>query len=248
MTSRSPSSSLGTALVALSSCLAAACGSTAPNRSSSDPAMLESKIQALLAESDAIPAERRDALDEAAADLAARLAAGEDLRLVFICTHNSRRSHLSQVWAQTGADWFGLERVSTFSGGTEATAFNPRAVAALRRAGFAVAEPTGDAINPVYQVERLGDRPALACWSKVFTEEPNPQSGHVAVMTCSSADQACPYVPGAVARYAIAYDDPKASDGTAEEAATYDARCAEIGREMLFWMRRVSERLAAVSR
>ena len=35
----------------------------------------------------------------------------EDIRLNFICTHNSRRSHLAQVWAQTMAEYFNYKNV-----------------------------------------------------------------------------------------------------------------------------------------
>ncbi|MCK4776283.1 MAG: protein-tyrosine-phosphatase, partial [Candidatus Krumholzibacteria bacterium] len=55
-----------------------------------------------------------------------------------------------------------------------------------------------------------------------------------AVMTCSQADKNCPVVVGASMRVAIPYDDPKAFDGTDQEAANYDERCRQISREMLY--------------
>ena len=61
---------------------------------------------------------------------------GKTPQAIVICTHNSRRSHLGQLWLAIGADFFELPQLETFSGGTEATAFNPRAVAALHRVGF----------------------------------------------------------------------------------------------------------------
>jgi arsenate reductase len=51
----------------------------------------------------------------------------EEIRLNFICTHNSRRSHLSQVWAQTASSYFNISNVFCYSGGTEATALFPMA-------------------------------------------------------------------------------------------------------------------------
>ena len=179
-------------------------------------------------------------------ELAAHVAGAEPPRLVFLCTHNSRRSHLAQVWAGTGAARFGLDDVETFSGGTEATAFDPRAVAALGRAGFDVerGEPVGFAVgtpNPRYTL-RAGDGPVFECFSKVHDDPANPARGFAAVLVCSDADRACPDVPGADARIALPYVDPKVSDGTPEEAATYDERCAEIAREMLWVMRRAAER------
>jgi arsenate reductase len=192
---------------------------------------LRSTIDACLAQDP--PRERIRLLEP----LAATIAGADAVDLVFICTHNSRRSHMAQVWAQAAARHFGLEGVRTYSGGTEATAFNPAAVAALERAGFGIERRgEGDGDNPVYVVRGEGDL-VMECFSKTFTDAPNPQQGFTAVMTCSDADQACPIVPGAAHRFAIPYVDPKVADGTPAEAATYDARCAQIACEMLWVMR-----------
>ena len=176
---------------------------------------------------------------ESLTSLAEAIAATENPQVTFICTHNSRRSHMAQIWAQVGAEHFGLKNVETFSGGTEATAFNPRAVAALQRAGLKITK-TGDDNNPQYKVDSGSGEP-MDCFSKRFGDFPNPQSDFIAVMTCSSADEACPIVPGAAARVSVPYIDPKLSDGTDSEAATYDERCADIAREMLWVMKRVAE-------
>ncbi len=69
-------------------------------------------------------------------------------QLIFICTHNSRRSHFCQIWSVVLAHYLKISNVRSFSGGTEATAFNPRAVAAMERAGFKI-EKTEDK-NPKY--------------------------------------------------------------------------------------------------
>ena len=178
--------------------------------------------------------ERRALLESFAQHITERHDGERPVRLVFVCTHNSRRSHMAQLWAAAGAAANGLN-VATYSGGTESTAFNPRAVAALQRAGFTI-ERTTDDENPVYHV-RMGDtlRP-LTCFSKAYMHAPNPQSDFTAIMVCDDADARCPAVPGAAGRFAIQYVDPKVADGTPEEAATYDERCAQIAREMLYAM------------
>lgn len=153
--------------------------------------------------------------------------------MTFICTHNSRRSHLAQVWAATAAARYGFSQVYTYSGGTEATAFNSRAVAALERAGFDVLK-TSDDRNPVYHVRYAADAAPLTCFSKVYDQAPNPGDGFCAVMTCGDANERCPVVHGAAQRIAITYEDPKSADGTPAEAARYDERCAQIAREMLY--------------
>ena len=184
-------------------------------------------------EMDQIPEPRKQLLGDLARFVSQRNAAQKPIKLTFICTHNSRRSHLAQIWAAAAAARFDLSSVESFSGGTEDTAFNPRAVAALRRAGLKIAsDDRGE--NPRYAVTFAENREPLVCYSKVFSSPPNPQSDFCAIMTCSSADRSCPNVHGAAARIAIPYEDPKVADGTAGEAAKYDERCAQICREMLF--------------
>ncbi|WP_420316910.1 low molecular weight phosphatase family protein [Ekhidna sp.] len=154
-----------------------------------------------------------------------------DPKLNFICTHNSRRSHLSQIWAQTMAHHFGIN-ISTFSGGTEATAFHPNAVAAIESAGFHVTKEEGD--NPKYKVHFSDDVAPIICFSKTFDDPYNPSTGFAAIMTCSEADAECPIVHGANARIKLFYEDPKVSDGTGEEAQVYGERSSQIAKEMVY--------------
>ena len=163
----------------------------------------------------------------------------DPIELVFICTHNSRRSHLSQIWAQVAAAYYTIEGISTFSGGTEATAFNPRAVAAMQRAGFEILNPGGE--NPKYEVTFSKDQAPLISYSKTYDDEANPSSKFAAVMTCSEADEACPMVLGMDKRIALHYEDPKEADDTDQESQRYDERCLQIASELFFVMKKVSE-------
>lgn len=213
--------------------------SSHPTRSGRVLPEIERYLEARSAEAEQIPSERRVILDEMAGEIVAQLRGGGGVSLVFVCTHNSRRSHMSQVWASASAARLGVGQVRTYSGGTEATAFNARAVAALQRAGVRI-EKTTDDQNPVYHVRYTEQAPPLTCFSKEFAAAPNPRSGHVAVMVCSDADEACPVVPGAAARFALPYTDPKRSDGTPQETADYDDRCAQIAREQAYLWARVA--------
>jgi len=175
--------------------------------------------------------------------IAAQHAKGKPAPLVFVCTHNSRRSQMGQAWARAAALELGLEQVTTWSGGTEATAFNPRAVTALRSHGFAI-EETGEQKGASNVVYTLGYGPGIqdTAFSKIYSHDFNPKSGFAAVMVCSSADASCPFVEGAEVRVSLPYLDPKVSDGTPEEAATYRAKSEEIGRELVWLMQSVAER------
>jgi len=179
----------------------------------------------------AIGSARRVLLDELASFVRARLDADAPVRLVFICTHNSRRSHMAAIWARAAAYRAGFPGVATFSGGTEVTAFQPRAIEALKRAGFGI-EGDDRSTNPVMRVRYSKNAGDIDCFSKRFDHPVNPTADFCAVMTCTSADEACPLVPGAAKRIALPYSDPGDADGTPEEARSYDACCRIIGGEM----------------
>lgn len=183
--------------------------------------------------------ERKAVLSEIA-KYVANCAEGENVaKLTFICTHNSRRSHLAQIWAQTAAVYYGIESVITYSGGTEATAFYPSGIRALEEDGFLITSEGTD--NPIYSVRFSEEHEPMRCSSKKFTDEVNPQNDFCAVMTCTDADEACPFVPGASKRVSTPYVDPKSSDGTPEEASTYLERSRLIGTEMLWVMKMARE-------
>lgn len=193
---------------------------------------LKTYIEAFLPETESVPKTRKRSLDAIAEYILRKTSSGREVRLNFICTHNSRRSHFGQIWASVAAAFYGIDNVQTYSGGTESTAFNPRAVAALARAGFEVENPGGE--NPRYRVRFAPEGPVLACFSKTYDDPVNPQRDFAAVMTCSEADENCPFIPGAELRVPITYEDPKAADGTPAETASYDERCRQIAVEMFY--------------
>ena len=198
---------------------------------------LEDYIAELESQFDSISEERKKQLLKLSGYIRKKNEKEEIPKLNFICTHNSRRSHLAQIWTAVAAHYYGIRGVETYSGGTEATAFNPRAVAAIERAGFEVKNPGGE--NPRYEVKFSKGAEPLICFSKTFDDAFNPKESFAAVMTCSDADENCPVVPGAEFRIPITYRDPKESDGTDREAETYDRRCFQIGTEMFYMISKV---------
>ncbi|MFN8348604.1 MAG: protein-tyrosine-phosphatase [Spirosomataceae bacterium] len=180
---------------------------------------------------ESVSVERQAVLQPLAEYIKSKTAAQQPVNLTFICTHNSRRSHLGQVWAQVAAAYFNVSRVHCFSGGTEATACNPRTVATFRRAGLEVTK-TADSENPVYEIRFDESSQPIMAFSKIYDQAPNPDRGFAAIMTCDHAEANCPFIPGAEKRLPIMYVDPKAADDTREESAVYDARCRQIATEM----------------
>nr|WKN34572.1 protein-tyrosine-phosphatase [Tunicatimonas sp. TK19036] len=190
-------------------------------------------IQEATQQFDQIPDERKESLRELAQFIQTKVSAGQEAQLIFICIHNSRRSHMSQLWASVAAHHYQIPRVQTYSGGTEATAFNPRAVAAMERAGLAI-EKVSEGENPRYRVKYAEGAPELEVFSKKYDDPANPQRDFAAIMTCSQADEACPFVPGAAFRLALPYEDPKEADDTPEETSRYDERSQQIATEIFY--------------
>ncbi len=203
---------------------------------------LQNYCKTLSDEFDRIDPERKAALEEIGAYIAEKLQAGEPVKINVICTHNSRRSHMGQLWLEAAAAWYGVENVQGFSGGTEATAFNPRAVAAMKRAGFSIAK-TYDNANPRYQAKLSRALEPIIMFSKRYDDAFNPNKNFAAVMVCSEADASCPIVPGAEERFAIPYEDPKHFDNTPSETTKYDERCRQIAREFFYMMANAKQKL-----
>lgn len=154
------------------------------------------------------------------------------VNLVYVCTHNSRRSHFGQVWAAVAASYYNIPDVTTFSGGTEATAFNPNAINALISSGF---EVTPETVGPnAHFTVRFGNNKTTTCFSKVYDDEVNPKANFAAIMTCSDAEENCPFIPGVELRIGTTYDDPKAFDGTPQQEEKYLERSNQIALECLY--------------
>lgn len=199
---------------------------------------LNQTLEAVAQREALIPLERKALLEKIAGSIQTSLAAGGPVNLNFICTENSRRSHLSHFMAAAAAHHFGVP-VQTFSGGTKVSACNPRTIAALQRAGFHVTAADGN--NPRYGVQWSAGVAPLLAFSKLYDAPENPQDGFIAIMVCSHADENCPFIPTAKQRFAVTFNDPKVADGTPEEAATYDARLLEIGSQFYYLFKTITQ-------
>lgn len=182
---------------------------------------------------DSITEERKTVLQPLIDHLQNKAEANQTIRLNFICTHNSRRSHLSQIWAQTMAFHFGIKSVYCYSGGTEATAMFPKVAETLENQGFQI-QMLSENENPVYAVKYAENEAPIICFSKEYSNDFNPKKEFGAIMTCNNADEGCPLVIGAEARFPIKYNDPKSSDNTPEQTQIYAERSLQIATEMFY--------------
>ncbi|GAB5404173.1 MAG: protein-tyrosine-phosphatase [Aureliella sp.] len=204
---------------------------------------LKGRIDRYKVAAEELSSARVELLSGAANEIAKAVKEVGNVGLNFICTHNSRRSHLSQLWAAVACRAYGIGTINSISGGTEATACNERIVRSLRRAGLSIvaADPTNS--NPRYFAQFEESTPPLELFSKRFDDADNPSDNFFAMMCCSDADDKCPVITGAIQRVALHYQDPKSADGTPAEAATYDTRRDQIAGEMFFLIRQVSRAL-----
>jgi len=177
--------------------------------------------------------ERKEALLPLIDYIKTKVAKNKEVQLNFICTHNSRRSHLAQVWAQTMANYFNIKNVFCYSAGTEATALFPIVVKTLENAGFEVSKLSAEN-NPVYSIKYTDNEHPVIGFSKKLDNEFNPKSEFAAIMTCDSANEACPFVSGAEKRIPITFEDPKAFDNTPQQAEKYLESSLQIATELFY--------------
>lgn len=194
---------------------------------------IEQYISEAIKSFDTISEERKNVLKKISAYVQQKVNEKQTAELIYICTHNSRRSHFGQIWAKVAATYYGFENVETYSGGTEATAFNPNAIKAIETIGFDVKNEDGKP-NAVYSVQFGDSKTVIKCFSKKYDDKANPKQGFCAVMTCTEADGACPYIEGAAVRISTPYNDPKAFDGMPQQDAMYLERSKQIATECLY--------------
>lgn len=109
----------------------------------------------------------------------------------------------------------------------------PKVAETLTKQGFEI-QKLSETENPVYAVKFSENGHPLICFSKKYDDDFNPVSDFASIMTCSNADQGCPFIPGAEKRIAVKFEDPKISDGTPGMDETYFNRSFEIASEMYF--------------
>lgn len=180
-----------------------------------------------------ISSERRKVLQPLTDFIQSKVSENREIRINFICTHNSRRSHLSQVWAQTMANYFNIKNVFCYSGGTESTALFPMVAETLQNSGFQIKTISKNK-NPIYSIKYADNEHPIIGFSKKLDDDFNPKSEFAAIMTCDSANEACPFVLGTEKRIPITFEDPKAFDNTPQQAEKYNERSLQIATELFY--------------
>ncbi len=190
-----------------------------------------------------IATERKVLLEAIATKLGKLIQEQQHTALNFICTHNSRRSQLAQVWAYYAADYFNIP-VEAYSGGTEVTAFHRNTVQALQASGFKFSLSNFSHSNPLYSISYNKARQPLKGFSKLYDDSTNT-TPFIAVTTCNHADENCPFIPEALARFHLPYTDPKYADGTPEQAEAYIHTNTVIAAEIAYLFKTLQNHLSS---
>ena len=135
----------------------------------------------------------------------------ERQRVLFVCTHNSARSHMAEAMLNR----WGGDRYQAFSAGTEATGIKPETYRVMDEIG----------------IDLAGHR------SKTI-DEFRGQPFEWFITVCDEAQQNCPVLPGVghVAHWSI--EDPSTATGTPEERLeVFRAARDQIGDRMRGFIR-----------
>ena len=161
------------------------------------------------------------------------------VKITFICTHNSRRSQFSQVWAYISSLYFKLDFIKPFSGGTEIDTVNLNVINSLISSGLKI-EKTHKG-KAIYLLKSFKKDKGINLYSKVYNSKLNPSKHFIAIMTCSDADQMCPVIKGADKKIFLPYSDPIVSDNKGLEKEVYNQTCSIIAKEMFYLMKQVKK-------
>lgn len=183
---------------------------------------------------------RENILQDIASSIAQYLKEEKRVNLNFICTHNSRRSQLAQVWASFASNYFNLTSIESFSGGTAITAFYRNTIKTLQEAGFTFQLLEFSHQNPEYLITYEGCKNPIVGYSKLFDDHYNKKP-FIAITTCAAADANCPYISDALQKFHLPYNDPKNFDNTLYQSEKYLEINRHIAGEIYYIFNNISK-------
>lgn len=200
-----------------------------------------SKINKLEDQTYLISALRKEELDNLAELIVSEYDDYGEVDVIVICTENSLRSQLGQLWIQSIAQNYNLDFLSVYSGGTEVTSFNANMVKALSKYGFTI-DKLNDIENPGYLISQSeDDKSTDVMFSKLYDDELNPEYDFIALIICEQADKNCPVIEESSHRLFMPYENVKVFDNTDQQLVKYNEKIEEIGREMIYMIKKVVE-------
>lgn len=157
----------------------------------------------------------------------------KEAKVVFVCTHNSRRSQAAELLLHLISEHF-KRPIITESAGTESTAFHGNMVKAFN--SFGVNFLKYDLGNPLYIYQEFGQDKYL--YSKRLEELDYQNS--ILITVCGDAKDNCPLILDGLAHLHLGYTDPKSFDGSDDELTGYQGKILEIGAELYYLVKRIA--------
>jgi protein-tyrosine-phosphatase len=189
--------------------------------------ILKKQIERLSKDLATISASRKKILDQIINAIKEKLKTEKPVQLMFVCTHNSRRSQFGQIWSILLADHYGVD-FEVYSGGTEVTKVYPAVIHVFQQLGVKL----NPSENQRYNLSVGGKNTPI--YSKRYDDHNNPKQDFIAIMTCSEARDNCPFISGCDLRIALPYEDPKEYDVSAKEKSAYENTSNQIARELIY--------------
>lgn len=185
---------------------------------------------------------RKQLLKSIAVYIAQQVTANKKVNLNYICTHNSRRSQLAQVWSSYATNYYKFSDINSFSGGTAATAFYRNTVKTLQEVGFTFQIIEFSHQNPVYAINYKNGINPIVGFSKLYDDEYNKKP-FIAITTCSNAAENCPFITDAIERFHLPFNDPKTFDNTLYQSEKYLEINQQIAGEIHFIFKNIKNML-----
>ncbi len=152
---------------------------------------------------------------------------GECNTVVFLCTHNSRRSQYCEIWGNYFSSVY-KKSITFLSAGAVKTKVHKQIYKSLERVGVKVDR------NSSINIENI----TIIPFSKTLSDINKKQ--FISIMTCSNYEKTCPFDPRSLINLQLFYKDPKRYDNSNREAEEYDKTSFMIACEINYILKNIN--------
>ena len=162
--------------------------------------------------------------------------------LHYISTYNSRSSQISQVWSSYASNYYQLNHIENFSGGTEVTAFHRNTVKTLQKVGFTFKILEFSHQNPKYSITYHHYKKPIIVFSKLYNHE-LPIFPFIAITTNANEREDSLCIPEAIQNFEMPFKNLKSLDNSIYKTEKYLAVNKQIAGEIHFIFQRITTAL-----
>tara|TARA_Y100001949_G_C15986510_1_gene330879 strand:+ start:2001 stop:2567 length:567 start_codon:yes stop_codon:yes gene_type:complete len=147
--------------------------------------------------------------------------------IVFLCTHNSRRSQICEVWGKVFAEIY-RKKININSAGAFKTVVHSQVYESIVKCGLVVDN----------KKEIFFDKKKFKLNSK--TIDSLTMKNFIAVMTCSNAEKSCPNDPRSIRNIKMFFNDPRIYDETDKMSREYLNTTIYIAEELNYIFKNIN--------